>query len=111
MSEFESDSAPSPAPLPPSVPSPCVAICTLDPDTGLCKGCYRTLAEIGGWFNYGVERKLEVVAAIGERRRKLGATTLEEAREKARAERRAERRRVSSRHPPGAGTNPSSGRT
>jgi uncharacterized protein len=29
--------------------SPCIKICTWDPESGLCLGCGRTLEEIGGW--------------------------------------------------------------
>ena len=31
------------------VPSPCICVCTMDPATGLCLGCYRTLDEIAAW--------------------------------------------------------------
>jgi len=31
--------------------SPCIKICTYDPDSGLCRGCGRTLEEIGAWFS------------------------------------------------------------
>ena len=36
-----------PAPGAPS--SPCVQICVVDPRSGLCIGCGRTLAEIASW--------------------------------------------------------------
>ncbi|MDF3818486.1 DUF1289 domain-containing protein [Leptospira sp. 96542] len=29
--------------------SPCTKVCTMDPETGLCMGCLRTLEEIGTW--------------------------------------------------------------
>jgi predicted Fe-S protein YdhL (DUF1289 family) len=29
--------------------SPCNKVCVMDLQTGLCKGCYRTLEEIGRW--------------------------------------------------------------
>jgi predicted Fe-S protein YdhL (DUF1289 family) len=29
--------------------SPCLNICSLD-ERGVCRGCYRTLAEIAGWM-------------------------------------------------------------
>jgi uncharacterized protein len=29
--------------------SPCIKICTWDPESGLCLGCGRTLEEIGDW--------------------------------------------------------------
>lgn len=31
------------------IQSPCVSVCIMNPVTGLCEGCLRTLAEIGGW--------------------------------------------------------------
>jgi predicted Fe-S protein YdhL (DUF1289 family) len=31
------------------VPSPCVNICQMDPYTGWCHGCRRTLDEIAAW--------------------------------------------------------------
>ena len=33
------------------VPSPCVQICIIEPEDGLCVGCARTLDEIAGWVN------------------------------------------------------------
>ena len=30
-------------------PSPCISICRMDADTGLCEGCFRTLEEIAAW--------------------------------------------------------------
>jgi len=29
--------------------SPCVKVCVMDPQRGLCRGCYRTLDEIARW--------------------------------------------------------------
>ena len=31
------------------VPSPCVRVCWVDPRSGLCAGCLRTLDEIARW--------------------------------------------------------------
>lgn len=33
----------------PHVPSPCVSVCVMHPQTGQCEGCLRTLPEIGEW--------------------------------------------------------------
>ena len=33
----------------PVVASPCTGICTLDPDSGWCDGCMRTIDEIAAW--------------------------------------------------------------
>ncbi len=52
----------------PDIPSPCVGICTLDPETGLCHGCMRTGDEIREWPRADNPRKLEIVQALRERR-------------------------------------------
>lgn len=31
------------------VPSPCINVCEMNPQTGLCKGCFRTINEIAQW--------------------------------------------------------------
>ncbi len=36
------------APVSP-VPSPCNSVCRMDEATGWCRGCLRTLDEIGSW--------------------------------------------------------------
>ena len=51
-----------------SVPSPCIAVCVLDPETGLCKGCLRTIAEIGAWIDLDDEARRTVLARVAERR-------------------------------------------
>jgi predicted Fe-S protein YdhL (DUF1289 family) len=42
------------------VPSPCVNICKIDPFTGICFGCRRSLDEIAGWSQMGDADKLVV---------------------------------------------------
>ena len=32
------------------VQSPCVEICQLDPVSGICLGCFRTMDEIASWI-------------------------------------------------------------
>jgi predicted Fe-S protein YdhL (DUF1289 family) len=64
--------------LPPSaraadadVPSPCVSVCVMDPDSGYCRGCYRSLDEIAAWITLDGEARLAVWDAIAERRKTL----------------------------------------
>lgn len=83
---------------PPDAPSPCIAVCILDPETELCRGCYRTLAEIGGWMTMSHAQRLEVLAAVAERRQRYKAAEAEARRQAARQARRAGRRRPSPRH-------------
>jgi predicted Fe-S protein YdhL (DUF1289 family) len=55
--------------LPPEyVPSPCVQICTLDPATGLCRGCLRSIQEITDWVEMSAEEKRATLARIDLRR-------------------------------------------
>ena len=50
--------------------SPCIGICVLDPKTGFCRGCFRTIDEIAGWVDFTAEQKRRVLAAVAERRLK-----------------------------------------
>jgi len=50
------------------VPSPCISICRMDPRTGLCEGCQRTIDEIAAWSTAGAEWKRAVWAEIRRRR-------------------------------------------
>lgn len=47
--------------------SPCVKICVIDPVSGLCAGCGRTLAEIAHWAAMGEPERLAVMARLAQR--------------------------------------------
>jgi hypothetical protein len=49
------------------VPSPCVQVCTLDPLTGLCVGCYRTVQEVADWLEMSAEEKRAVLERVAQR--------------------------------------------
>jgi hypothetical protein len=51
------------------VPSPCVNVCQMDPATALCRGCLRTIEEIGGWLDFSTSEKLAVLDRVAARRR------------------------------------------
>lgn len=51
--------------------SPCIKICTYDPESGLCRGCGRTLEEIGGWFSMTETERCAVMAELPERLAKI----------------------------------------
>ncbi|HTS90839.1 MAG TPA: DUF1289 domain-containing protein [Stellaceae bacterium] len=51
--------------------SPCASVCALDPATGLCRGCFRTIDEIARWTTLSAEEKRRVLAAVEERRARL----------------------------------------
>ena len=48
--------------------SPCTSVCTIDPATGLCRGCFRTLDEIAGWIDLTPEQKRLLLAKLDSRR-------------------------------------------
>lgn len=49
------------------VPSPCVSVCRMDEDTGLCHGCLRTIDEIIAWGRLGEVGKRQVWREIVRR--------------------------------------------
>jgi len=51
-----------------AVPSPCLSICRMDPASGLCKGCSRTIEEIAGWSTLDNAGRLAVWDRIAARR-------------------------------------------
>ncbi|MDP3135080.1 MAG: YbaK/EbsC family protein [Burkholderiaceae bacterium] len=48
-------------------PSPCVSVCHMDPASGLCEGCYRTLDEIAAWSTMNEPGKRDVWRRIERR--------------------------------------------
>ena len=55
------------------VASPCTSVCSIDPVTGLCVGCFRTIDEIAGWIDLGTDARRAVIAAVAGRRTLHGA--------------------------------------
>ena len=49
------------------VPSPCVSLCQIDPGSGWCHGCLRTLDEIVAWGSADEASKRAVWALIRQR--------------------------------------------
>ena len=48
--------------------SPCIGVCTIAPDSGLCRGCFRTIDEIAGWRAMDRAERGRVLAACDARR-------------------------------------------
>ena len=47
--------------------SPCVDVCIMDPESGLCQGCLRTLDEIARWSEMSEVERERVVASLSKR--------------------------------------------
>lgn len=48
--------------------SPCVKLCVIDPETALCAGCARTLAEITGWSSFSDAEREQIMQELPQRR-------------------------------------------
>jgi predicted Fe-S protein YdhL (DUF1289 family) len=53
------------------IETPCIKICVLDPVSGLCSGCGRTLDEIADWANLSDAERRRIMAELPERMKKL----------------------------------------
>ncbi len=51
-----------------SASSPCVNVCVMDPQRGVCLGCYRTLDEIARWGGMDEAERRRIMAGLSERR-------------------------------------------
>ena len=52
--------------------SPCTAVCVLDSDSGYCRGCFRTLAEIAAWSSMECAEKQRILGELPARRARAG---------------------------------------
>jgi predicted Fe-S protein YdhL (DUF1289 family) len=49
------------------LPSPCVSVCSMDPESGLCRGCFRTLGEIAEWASQSPEEQRDIWQRVAQR--------------------------------------------
>ncbi len=55
-----------------TVPSPCLSICRLDDETGLCQGCLRTTDEIRDWIILDDDGRRAILSRLAVRHARLG---------------------------------------
>ena len=60
------------------VASPCVDICRMNPQTGFCDGCLRTIDEIAAWAAHDDAAKRAVLARVQSRRQGARIVTIGE---------------------------------
>lgn len=53
------------------VESPCVKICVIHEESGLCTGCLRTLDEIAAWSRMSADERRSVMAQLPDRRSEI----------------------------------------
>jgi uncharacterized protein len=49
------------------VKSPCINICKIDKDSGLCIGCCRNEYEVFNWIQFSNEEKKEILSKIKQK--------------------------------------------
>lgn len=59
-------------PEPADLASPCINICRIDPGTGWCEGCARTIDEIAGWNARPADERRAILARVASRRADRG---------------------------------------
>ena len=47
--------------------SPCIDLCTTDPESGLCIGCGRTSEEIANWLSFSEKQREQVLKKLDNR--------------------------------------------
>lgn len=50
-----------------AIDSPCIQVCILDPRSGLCRGCGRTLDEIARWTSLSDAERARVIGLLPAR--------------------------------------------
>ncbi len=58
-------------PPPQAIASPCIQVCVVDGESGLCLGCFRTLAEVAGWTRLTPQARSQVLADLPGRRARI----------------------------------------
>lgn len=61
--------APQTRPGPPApIKTPCIKVCVVDGESGLCMGCYRKLSEVAGWARLTDAERDQILGELPERR-------------------------------------------
>jgi predicted Fe-S protein YdhL (DUF1289 family) len=56
---------------PKPIATPCVQVCVVDGESGLCLGCFRTLAEVAGWARLSDNERQMIIEALPDRRGRI----------------------------------------
>ena len=49
------------------IPTPCIKVCVVDGESGLCMGCFRTLSEVAGWARLDETTRAAILAELPSR--------------------------------------------
>lgn len=57
--------------LRPPIATPCIKVCVIDGESGLCLGCQRTLSEVASWERLTEAERAAVMAILPGRRSRI----------------------------------------
>ena len=63
-------------PAPRAIATPCVQVCVVDGESGLCLGCHRTLAEVAQWTRFTDAERVALMAELPGRRSRIAPEKL-----------------------------------
>jgi predicted Fe-S protein YdhL (DUF1289 family) len=55
------------------IATPCIGVCEIDQDRGLCKGCLRTIGEIAAWSRLSNPERRRIMSQLSLRQGQSGA--------------------------------------
>lgn len=59
-------------PRPPApIKTPCIKVCVIDGESGLCMGCYRQLTEVAGWAKLTDDDRARIMTELPGRRSRI----------------------------------------
>lgn len=61
---------------PRAIATPCIQVCAIDGDSGLCLGCFRTLREIAGWSRFTDTERAGLMTELPGRRGRIAPEKL-----------------------------------
>uniref|UniRef100_UPI0030F390BC DUF1289 domain-containing protein n=1 Tax=Phenylobacterium sp. TaxID=1871053 RepID=UPI0030F390BC len=53
------------------IKTPCIKVCVIDGETGLCMGCYRELTEVAAWQKLSDEDRARIMTELPTRRERI----------------------------------------
>ncbi|HEY8616280.1 DUF1289 domain-containing protein [Phenylobacterium sp.] len=56
---------------PKAIKTPCIKVCVVDGESGLCMGCYRQLHEVAGWARLPDDERERIMAELPSRRSRI----------------------------------------
>ena len=56
---------------PKAIATPCIKVCVVDGESGLCLGCYRQLSEVAGWQRLSDDERAAIMADLPARRGRI----------------------------------------